>query len=252
MGETNLQRSIRERRRALRRAIGAGLRKIRLEAGLSIREVAAAAELDWSHLARVEAGERDLSLAALVAVTAVLGHDPSIRFYPSSGPRVHDRHQVRMIEALLAVAHPRWTARLEVPVYRPVHGVIDVVLQDPQAGEIVAGEAHSLLQTVDAQIRWATQKAEALPSAHGWPWTPLYSATPRLSRLLVLRSTEAMRGLVRSLPETFRVAYPARPTDAFRALTQPGVEWPGPAILWVDLDGRATTVLHGPPRGIGI
>lgn len=249
MGETTLQRTIRDRRRALRRAVADEMRRARLDAGLSIREVAAAAGLDWSHLAKVEGGDRELSQAALVAVACVLGHDPSIRLFPSSGPRVRDRLQARMIEALLAVLHPRWRPRLEVPVYRPSSGVIDLVLHDPAAATIIAGESHSLLHAVDGQLRWAALKTEALPSADGWPWSADLAARPTVSRLLLLRSTDANRSLVRSLPGTFRAAYHASTSDAWQALTTPDVPWPGPAIVWALIDGRETRILRDSPRG---
>ena len=107
--------------------------------------------------------------------------------FPSSGPRVRDRHQVRMIEALLRDAHARWEPRLEVPVYHPVRGVIDLVLHDRETDDLVAGEGHSELSAVDAQIRWARQKADALPSANGWPWSD--ARRPKVMRLLLLRDT---------------------------------------------------------------
>lgn len=241
MGETALQRSIRERRRFVRRSIADELRHARLDADLSLRDVGRAIDVDPSHLCRAEAGDRDLSLATLIGFAAVVGHDLSVRLYPSSGPRVHDHIQALMIEALLVAAHPRWSGRLEVAVHRPVHGVIDVVLEDAATGDVVAGEAHSALHTVDAQVRWAAQKADALPPSPG---------AERAGRLLLLRSTEANRGLVRSLPETFRAAYPARSADAWDALHGGERRWPGDAILWVDVSGQATRVLQGPPRGL--
>ena len=249
MGDTTLESSIRERRRYLRRSVGEQLRRARLEADLSIRDVGRAVSLDPSHLSRVETGDRDLSVASLVAVAAALGQDASIRLFPSSGPRVRDHIQVRMIEALLAATHPRWESRLEVPVYEPVHGIIDVVLRDRLTSDIVAGEAHSGLHTVDAQVRWAMQKTEALPSAVGWPWADLREG-PVVGRLLLLRSTTATRDLVRSLPETFRSAYPARTEHAWAALTSAEARWPGAAILWVEVRGRDTRLLHGWPRGV--
>src|SRR4051812_41488444 len=151
MGETLLQRSIRERQRAFRRGQGAEIRRIRLDAGLSLRELGAAIGIDASHLSRVEAGDRDVSQATLVAIAAAAGHDASLRFFPSSGPRVRDPLQVRMLEAVVAAAHPRWSPAFEVPVYRPVHGVIDVVLRDRLTSDLVAGEGHSALSAVDAQ-----------------------------------------------------------------------------------------------------
>lgn len=241
MGDTDLERSIRDRQRSRRRSLGKELKQVRLEAGMSLRDVGRAVGIDPSHLSRVEAGARDLSAASLIAIAAVLGHDVSTRLYPSSGPRVRDHIQVRMLETVMAAAHPRWHARLEVPVYEPVYGVIDIVLQDRLTDDLVSGEGHSALTAVDAQLRWAAQKTDALPSARGWPWTDA-PAAPRTCRLLVLRSTAAMRDLVRQLPETFAAAYPASSADARAALVGGDRRWPGDAILWVDIRGAATAL----------
>lgn len=249
MGNSDLGRRIRDRQRATARAIGDEFRAARLEAGLSLRALSRATGLDTSHLARVERADRDASLDAAVAIATALGHDLSIRLYPSSGPRIRDHVQARMIEALATILDPRWTPRLEVPVYRPTRGVIDIVLHDPGAGELVAGEGHSQLRAVESQLRRAAQKADALPSASGWPWSDL-PEPPRVSRLLLLRSTDATRSLVRALPATFFAAYPARSEAAYAALTGTG-RWPGAAILWVDVHGDRTRVLHGAPRGLG-
>lgn len=58
------------------------------------------------------------------------------------------------------------------------------------------------------------------------------------------------RALVRALPNTVRSAYPARPRDAYASLTTSTTPWPGSSILWVDVSGAGTRVLHGPPRGM--
>ena len=187
MGSTNLERRIADRQRDARRALGAELRKARLDANLSIRSVSAAAGLHHSHLPRIEIGKRSPSQDALVALATVMGRDVSIRLFESATPQVRDRIQVRMIEALLAALDPRWTPRLEVAVHRPVRGVIDVVLQDAITAGLVAGEAHSVLHTVEGQLRWAGDKAEALPSALGWPWVDTVEP-PTIGRLLLLRS----------------------------------------------------------------
>lgn len=249
MGSTLLERAIAERQRFLRRAIAEQLKRVRLDEELSMRQVAAAAGLHFSHLPRIEAGERQPSLDALVALATAMGHDVSIRLYPGNGPRVRDHIQVRMIEALLAALHPRWIARLEVAVHRPVRGVIDVVLQDRELGDVVAGEGHSALHSVEHQVRWAGQKADAIVSARGWPWSDRPDE-PRIGRLLILRSTTAMRSLVETLPATFRTAYPARTVDAVTALTTAGAPWPGHAIVWVEVDGTRTRLLRGAPRGM--
>jgi hypothetical protein len=125
-----------------------------------------------------------------------------------------------------------------------VHGVIDVVLDDVDARLVVSCEAHSVLHVVDAQMRWAAQKTDALPSAEGWPWG--IDGEPGRSRLLLLRDTAANRALVGSAAALFRAAYPASSAEAHQALT--GLApWPGPAIVWVHLDGSASRLLHATP-----
>jgi transcriptional regulator with XRE-family HTH domain len=255
MGSTILERAIAERQRLLRRTIADELRRVRFDEGLSQRSVAGAAGLHHSHLPRIETGQRQASLDALVALATAMGHEVSVRLYPGSGPRVRDHIQVRMIEVLLAALHPRWFARLEVAVYRPVRGVIDVVLQDRELGVLVAGESHSVLHSVERQVRWAGQKADALDSARGWPWPdrpdrPGRPDRPPVGRLLLLRSTAATRSLVRALPATLETAYPAGTADAVEALTGSARPWPGNAIVWVQVDGAATRLLAGPPRGV--
>ena len=244
MAQTRLERSIVARQRACRQAIGRELQRARHEAGLSVRKVGIEAGVDPSHIRRVELGESALSQDALVAVSAVIGHDVSMRLYPSSGPRVRDHVQVRLLDALLRELHPRWKPRLEVPVYRPVHGVIDVVLEDRDANAVVSGEAHSVLHAVDAQIRWAAQKTDALPSADGWPWG---MDGPARSRLLLLRDSSALRSMVGSASGVFDAAYPAASMAAFESLVGDR-PWPGSAIVWVHVDGSASRLLHGQPR----
>lgn len=247
MGETKLEHLIRERQRDLRRALAAELQRVIETEGLSLRALGAAVGVDPSHLSRVLGEARAISHDTLVAVATGLGYDVSIRLFELTGPRVRDRIQVRMIEALLAALHPRWLARLEVAVYRPVRGVIDLVLQDHVTRDLVAGEGHGELRNVERQMRWAGQKADALPSAAGWPWTA-DSRAPKVGRLLLLRSCAANHRLVAALPETFRTAYPDATEAAVAALRQGDRPWPGAAILWVSVDGAETRLMDSVPR----
>ena len=249
MASTKLELLIQERQRRLRRAIGEELRRIRADQGLSVRAVSRAAGLHHSHLARIEAGDRDASPDALVALATSMGHDVSFRCFPTDGPRVRDHIQVRMVEALLKVLDDRWVARLEVPVYRPARGVIDLLLQERQRHDLVAGEGHSVLSAVERQLRWAAMKADSLPSARGWPFANTLEQ-PTVSRLLILRSCRAMHELVDAAVETFGAAYPARTSDAVDALTGPTTRWPGAAIVWVDVRGRDSRLLEGLPRAL--
>lgn len=247
MGDTRLGREVHARQRDLRRALAMELRRVLAIERVSLRALGAAIGVDPSHLSRVLAGDHAISHDALVAVSTGLGYDVSVRLFESTGPRVRDRIQVRMIEALLDPLHPRWTPRLEVAVYRPVRGVIDVVLQDSETADIVAGEGHSALAAVEQQLRWAGQKADALESARGWPWTDA-PCEPRVGRLLLLRSCAANHELVATLPGTFRAAYPGSIEEAVAALRGSGVPWPGAAIVWVRVDGAETRLMDDTPK----
>ena len=173
-----------------------------------------------------------------------LGADLGVRYFANTGPRIRDHLQVAMSEALLRELHHRWRATPEVPVYRPVHGVIDLVLEERTGDATVATELHSQVRRVEQQIRWQVQKADALASQAD-------QQGRSISRLLVLRNTQATRDVVRAAAATFAAAYPARTADAVTSLRH-GTAWPGPAIAWMRIDGGGARLLDGPPRGIAV
>jgi transcriptional regulator with XRE-family HTH domain len=121
--------------------LGAELRQLRLDANLSQRTVAAASQVDQGYLSQIEAGRREPSFAVLIALGDALGADLAVRLYPTTGPRIRDRIQAAMVEALLVDLHPRWKRLLEVPVHRPARGFIDTVLASPYERLVVAVEA---------------------------------------------------------------------------------------------------------------
>ena len=222
---------------------------MRADAGLSQRRLASVAGIDHGFLSQIECGRREPSLAVLVAIATALGGELRVRIYPGTGPRIRDPIQARMIEALLAILHRRWSRYLEVPVYRPVRGVIDLVIHDPVAIALGATEVQSELRRIEQQVRWSHEKADALPSASIWrfpdPW-------PTVDRLLVVRNTRLNREIVERFASTMATEYPATSIDAFRALTAADSQWPGSAILWVSVDGDEAKVLDRPPRGVSV
>lgn len=240
-----LDRVVRHRHRETIRSVGRDLLRTRTDAGATQRQVSALAGVDHSYYSRIEAGLANASLETLIAISTALGADLSIRLYPGSGPRLTDRHQARMIEALLGSLSPVWRPHVEVPVSRPVRGVIDVVLERPDAGLLVAGEVYSELRRLEQQIRWSGEKALSLPSStlvRDW-------ADPAVSTLLVLRSTASTRQAAREFEATLRAAYPA-PSEAVVASLRNGASWPGPGIVWVRIDGERVELLDAPPRGV--
>lgn len=238
---------MRRRLRATVRTIGNDLLRIRTDTAASQAQVAREAGIDRSHLGRIEAGYANASLETLAAVATAMGADLSIRFFPGSGPRITDRHQARMIEALLRALSPAWKPHLEVPVFRPARGFVDVVFERIDRPLLVVSEAQSTLPRLEQQIRWAAEKAASIASSDLVGHGPM----PAISKLLILRSTAVTRDLARSFEATLRVAYPVRARDAVASLLE-GAPWPGDAIVWVRIDGESVEIIDGPPRGVSL
>jgi transcriptional regulator with XRE-family HTH domain len=223
--------------------IGDETSRLRLDAGVSLREVSIATGIDIAHLSRIERALTRPGLEVLARIGAALGADLSLRFYSGSGPRLHDRFQAPMVDALLRSLAPRWIPSLEVAVPGRTRGVADVVLTDRTQPLLVVGEAQSEFRRLEEGLRWLGEKAEAFASAAG--------EAKHVSRLLIVRSTESTREVARRYAATLSTAYPARTSDVFDALTG-GAPWPGDGILWMRVDRGVAELLRRPPRGVAI
>jgi len=214
---------------------------------VSLAELAEVVGVHKSHIARIEASQVQPSLKVLTAIGVALGADVSLRLYSGAGPRLHDRFQAAMVEALLRSLDPRWAATLEVPIGQPSRGVVDLVLTDRNGPTVVASEVQSELRRLEQQIRWGMEKADGLRQG-------LIRDHPEraamVSRLLILRSTETTRELARRYAATLAAAYPSRTEDVIRALTLPAAPWPGAGIAWMRIDGDTVSLLRYPPRGV--
>jgi hypothetical protein len=188
-------------------------------------------------------GEDQASADTLLRVGACLGADLSVRFFPGSGPRLHDRFQAPIIEAVLRICSSAWRATPEVPV-PAARGVIDVVLVRGLDQVTVACECHSELRRLEQVIRRAAEKAAGLG--------PQIEGGPPASSLLLLRSTEQTRAIARAYEATLGSAFPGKAANAYRALTSLDAPWPGPTILWARLERGRATILDAPPRGVRV
>jgi transcriptional regulator with XRE-family HTH domain len=243
----------RETARRVRRAnaeIGEHVRRLRLDAGVSLGELARLVGVHRSHLARIESGATHPSIAVLTAIGVALGADLSVRYFPGTGPRLHDRFQAAMVEALLRELDARWRIDLEVPISRPARGVIDLVLTDRAGSPVVAAEAQSQIRRLEEQIRWAAEKADGL--ANRLERDDRGPSARTVSRLLILRSTLATREIARQYHATLAAAYPAATTAVVRSLTSSGVPWPGAGIVWMRFDGGRAVLMRHPPRGVDL
>lgn len=89
------ERRRRARTRSVKGSIGVDFRRLREDAALTQAAVARAVGISPGHLCGIEQGRSEASTAVLVGIADVLGADLSIRAYPNTGPRIHDRIQTR-------------------------------------------------------------------------------------------------------------------------------------------------------------
>lgn len=221
----------------------------REDSGATQRELSGAAGIDHGYLSLIERGLREPSISALTAIATALGADVSIRLFPGAGPRLRDPIQARITEALLGILHSRWDRMLEVPVVRPSRGFIDMVIMDRPPSIAICAEIQSEFRRLEQLLRWANEKALALPSAPFWDRMP---ETPRVDRLLVVRSTRTNREIAMRFGNTIAAAYPGRSADAYLALTTAESAWRNPTLLWADVRGDVATILERPPRGVAV
>ena len=240
ISKTAVERETNRRVRKATISIGEELRRLRLDAGVTLRELAAVTGLDASHIARIEKGTIHASVPALISLSIALGGDLSLRFYAGSGPRIHDRFQTPMLDTLIRSLAPCWAPRLEVVVPGPRRGVTDIVLTHRTRPNVVVGEAQSEFRRIEQQLRWMAEKSAAFQEAH---------VDRSVSRLLIIRSTEATRAVVREYAATFHTAYPARTAEVVDSLTR-GTPWPGDGVVWMRVERGVAELLTHPPRGV--
>lgn len=242
MTTRNIERAARRASLRTRRTIRDDLDRLRLDAGWSVAQLARAAGVDPAYAYRILTGDERPTLETYAKLAAALGADIALRAYAGTGPPVRDRHQAPILELVLEERHPRWGPYTEVLVHRPARGSIDALLHEPRERVAVATELQGELRRLEQLVRWQTMKAESLPSWEGWPH--LGPEAPAISRLLIVRRTRATRQVATEFALQLRVAYPAHPDDAVASLTGTA-PWPGPALIWVALDGGRARFLPG-------
>ena len=215
--------------------------RLREDAGISRARLAAEAGINRRYLDRIEGGGERPTIQLYQRLASALGADLSTRIYPNTGPAIRDRHQARILELTLAALHPRWVRFAEVAVRQPSRGWIDLALHDPVERVLVAAEIQSELRRLEQLIRWSGEKADSLPSWEGWMQL---RDRPAISRLLLVRRTRATQAVAREFAQQLRLAYPAHPDDALASLTGTA-PWPGPAMVWVVLDGARSRLVPG-------
>jgi transcriptional regulator with XRE-family HTH domain len=228
MTTQTFDRAVRRLTERVDRSFGEDIARLRTDAGITRRQLARAAGINDSYLARLEAGTAEPSTETSVRLGLALGADYSRRLYPNTGPTIRDRHQAPIVEGLFSIAHRRWHRFVEIGVRRPSRGWIDVGLHAPDEEVFVAAEVQSDLHRLEQLVRWSDAKAESVRS---WDGFARLGQTPTVSKLLIVRETRGNRATAQEFRRVLEAAYPANPADALASLS--GVDpWPGAALLW--------------------
>jgi transcriptional regulator with XRE-family HTH domain len=247
-GRSRLDMRAEQRAQEIVVAVAGDLRRLLDDAGLRPADVARAAHVSPDMVSRILHGERRASLQTMARIALALGADLSVRMVPGAGIAIFDRVQARMVDAFVSELVPRWAAFLEVPVRTPARGAIDLVLAGSEEHSLVATEFQSQLRRAEQTIRWSNEKAAALGATDVFRMATMAAGEPPIvRRLLVVRSTQATRDVVRELPALFAAAYPVPAAAAVEALRR-GTTLPGDALVWMHVHGRAARLMDGPPR----
>ncbi len=239
---THVAQETARRMRRLSLQNGEDIRRMRTDAGISLAQLSNVVDVHKSHLARIEASAVQPSLEVLTAIGVALGADLGVRYFPGAGPRLHDRFQAPMLEALLRCLDVRWAPDVEVAITQPARGVIDLVLTDRSGPTAVACEIYSELRRLEQVIRWSAEKADGLATRLGRD----------VARLLVVRSTVSTREIARQFETTLATAYPAATRDIVLALTTSTAIWPGSGIVWMTVHGRDARLMGVPPIDVRV
>lgn len=108
-----------ERARTIRADLGRDLRIARLEADLSLREIASATGISAPQESRIERGVmRTVTIEQVARMAAAVGLDLSARLHPAGDP-IRDAAHAALVERLRARLHPSLTLLTEVPLPIP-------------------------------------------------------------------------------------------------------------------------------------
>ena len=237
----------------MRRRVGLDIRRLRIDAGLSVRTLATASGIDHGFLARIEAGSVEASYAVLVAIGEVLGADLSVRLYPTTGPRIHDRIQAPIVEALfkrpspaLAATRRGWRDPTGTRVRRCRARVAAGRPRRRDRGRVIDPAPRAAAPMGPGQGGLAAVVGGVGPDGAGRRASTCY-LTPADRQIDTI--DPGHRAGVRG---NARVRVPVRTADVHAALTTADAPWPGPGIVWADVEGGRARILERPPRGVGV
>ena len=230
---------------------GRGIRALRRRQRSRQRDLAGAASVSQSFIARIERGKVDrMPIWKLERVAAALGARVNVRldFNGEALDRLLDTDHARLTERVMSMLRDDgWECSSEVTfaVYGE-RGSVDVLARHPSNGTVLVIEVKTVvpdlqgtLSTLDRKVRLSADIAGRL----GW------SATAT-GRLLVIADTRTSRRRVAEYAETLGAVFPDRSASIRKYLRAPDPVRPLRG-LWFLPDSHATTGrqrISGPRR----
>ena len=190
---------------------------VRVSAGLSLRAAARGSGASKSQLWRFERGALDrISITDLAAWFAVLGHDVSIKAFPTGDP-IRDAAQIALLERLHAEVHAtlRWRTEVALPMTGDLRAWdAEIRGRDPRPWRCRV-EAETKIADGQALERKLALKLRDDPGGH---------------LLLLVADTRANRRALATMSSGLREMFPVSARDSLRSLRD-GREPPGNGIV---------------------
>jgi transcriptional regulator with XRE-family HTH domain len=196
----------RHRSELLRRRLGTELRIARVSGGMTQRRLAALAGVSQAFVSMVECGSRGADWSTACALASAVGHDLSLKLFPSDGVPIRDSGHVGLVQELVAQADRSWHPQVEVPVAAGDRRAADLVLRGER--EVLHIEVERFVVDFQAQLRAAQLKRAQLAGHLGRP----------VRLVLAVAGTRRNRMILRNLRTVLDAALPRTSVEVRRSI----------------------------------
>jgi len=232
--------------------LGRGIRALRKRRGWRQIDLAAAARVSQSIVARIERGLGDsVSPRSLDRVAHALGARVTIRldWNAESLDRLLDQEHAGLLEWVAAMLRAAgWEVRTEVTFsIRGERGSVDLVAWHAEARVLLIVEIKSVVPDQQATLFTLDRKARLGAEIAA----QLGRRPAAVSRLLVIGASRTARRRVEQHRSTWDAALPDRFVEVRRFIAAPSVERPLRGLLFVTGSQHLTT-RHRQPRRTGV
>jgi transcriptional regulator with XRE-family HTH domain len=233
---------------------GRGVRALRIRRRWRQVDLAAAARLSRSMIARIELGNGDsIPAGKLDAVAQALGARTDLRlsWNGEALDRLLDSAHAALVESVVTrLRRAGWEVATEVTFWiRGERGSVDVLAWHAASRVVLVVEVKSVVPDVQGMLAALDRKvrlASEIASERGW--SPL-----AVAKLLVIGESRTARRRVAAHEQTFLNEFPARAVDVRRMIDQPDARTPLRGLLFLSpahrVSARHRIRKAGPVRG---